>query len=284
MNLEKLCPMLSLRMAARKIARSTLSVGFRRSDSIPIMLGPLAGRVLPKAVAMQNLGMVFGRYEPWVVRELFLNSKFIRVAYDIGAHIGFMTLALAQCIGRTGNVFAFEPQPDNLLLLERLIFKNNLLQVVKVIPIAVGAMAEKETLFIGKSSSLNFLKSASGGQDISNCSSITVTKKTLDAFVFEEGNPAPDILKVDVEGAEAMVIEGALQILKRFSPKLLIEIHGPINAHKSYSRLNGLGYEWWLLTRKGRECIRDKQHLLSLFSKDSWTHHFLVIKGDLDAV
>ena len=214
------------KVAERHLFRIFLSAGFGGRKTIPIMSGPLKGWRLPKSTALANLSMIFGRYESHVIRELFSLSKSMKVAYDIGAHIGFMTLALAHYVGRNGKVFAFEPQPDNLLLLERMILKNDFLQVVKIVPVALGNIAGKQTMYFGKSSSMNFLESATEGQDIRDYPSITVTTSTLDAFVFEEENPAPDILKIDVEGAETMVIEGAMQTLKKFSPKFSHNLRG----------------------------------------------------------
>jgi hypothetical protein len=97
-------------------------------------------------------------------------------------------------------------------------------------------------------------------------------------FVFEELNPPPEILKIDVEGAESLIIQGGLRTLEDFSPRLLMEIHGPKNALKVWELLQNLDYSWSHLTKNGREGVTSGQRLTSYFSKDSWTHHFLLMR------
>lgn len=56
---------------------------------------------------------------------------------------------------------------------------------------------------------------------------IRVETVSLDSFVFEQGNAPPDFVKIDVEGAESSVLEGARRVLSTFRPVLLIELHSP---------------------------------------------------------
>ena len=243
---------------------------------IPILGGPLKYSLLPKGAARENLIMLLGRYEPHVVRTLFSIANSEMVTYDVGAHVGFLTLALAKRVGRGGQVFCFEPIPGNYHLIEQLINLNNLEQVVRVIPVALGNTTCPQKMFMGESPSMYLLEAALDGQDINGCPSMMVTTLTLDAFVFEQSNPAPDILKIDVEGAEALVVQGGLRTLDVYSPKILIEIHGPRNAKKMWSLVQPLNYSWRHLTPKKQEKVSSQQKLLSYFSKDSWTHHFLL--------
>jgi FkbM family methyltransferase len=267
-----------LKTTGKQLVRASLSVCFGGNRSIPVMAGPLKGRRLPKQVALKNLAMVFGQYEPHVVRELLSISEPVKVAYDIGAHVGFMTLALAERLDSDGRVFAFEPEPENIAIMRQLIIQNGLQRLVCMIPIALGNANGEQNLINWKSSSMYFLESALDGQDINDCPSMMVTTLTLDAFVFEQSNPAPDILKIDVEGAEALVVQGGLRTLDVYSPKLLIEIHGPQNAKKMWSLVQPLNYSWRHLTPKKQEKVSSEEELFSYFSKDSWTHHFLLVR------
>lgn len=69
---------------------------------IPILTGAMRGKRLPKEIAEQHLSMLFGRYEPCVVSTILSSPGLMKVAYDIGAHHGFMTMVLAQRLGRGG--------------------------------------------------------------------------------------------------------------------------------------------------------------------------------------
>ncbi len=262
----------------KPLIRKFLSTAFASNSNIPILRGPLKRKWLPKRVALENLSMVFSRYESNVIRTLFNISKPIKVAYDIGAHVGYMTLALATHLGSDAKVFAFEPAPENMAVIQQLIIQNSLQRKVSLIPIALADELGEQSLINCKSSSMYFLETALDGQNVSGCSSLTVPTCTLDSFVFEKLNPPPDLIKIDVEGAEALVIQGGLRTLQVYSPKIIIEIHGPKNALKALELLQNLNYSWSHLTKNGRERVTSEHRLLSHFSKDSWTHHFLLVK------
>lgn len=270
--------MLFPKTIARQLVRASLSLLFVRSESIPIMAGPLKGKHLPKAEALSNLSMLFGRYEPQVVSVLLSMSNPIKVAYDIGAHVGFMSLVLAERASSEGKVFAFEPAPENIAIMQQLIVRNSLQHKVSLIPIALADENGEQNLINWKSSSMYFLESVLDGQKACGCSSTNVTTCTLDSFVFEQLNPPPELIKIDVEGAEALVIQGGLRTLDVYSPKLLIEIHGPRNAQKLWRLLQSLNYLWCHITPKGKEAVSSEEKLLSFFSKEAWTHHFLLVK------
>jgi len=267
--------MMNLEAQGRRLVAAVLSAIWRKS--IPIMAGPLKKRRLPKVVALQNLSMLCGRYEPRVVSELLSTIARETIAYDIGAHIGFMTLVLAEGMVN-GKVFAFEPVEENLRLLEELITDNDLSRLVVVVPAALGNANAIQKILIFKSPAMNLLESAVDGQDTNGCPQRRVNTLTLDKFVFDQGNAAPGLLKIDVEGAEALVIEGGLRTLQVYSPKIIIEIHGPRNAQKTWSLLHDLKYQWSHLCRGERRGIPEEEDLLSLFSKESWVHHFLLTR------
>jgi FkbM family methyltransferase len=222
--------------------------------------------------------MLFGRYEPQVVSVLLSISDAIKVAYDIGAHVGYMSLALAERLGSDGKVFAFEPEPENIAIMQELIIRNDLQHIVCVIPVALANVNGEQKLIKWKSSSMHLLEKALDGQNVCDCSSTNVATCTLDSFIFEQSNPPPDLLKIDVEGAEVLVLQGSLRTLDTYSPKIIIEIHGPKNTLKVWGLLQSLDYSWSYLTKNGSEAVASEEGLLSYFSKESWTHHFLLCR------
>ncbi len=92
--------------------------------------------------------------------------------------------------------------------MQKLIIQNGLQHIVSVIPIALADINGEQKLIKWKSSSMCLLESAIDGQKAYDCSAITVGTSNLDSFVFEQSNPAPDLLKIDVEGAEALHLSG----------------------------------------------------------------------------
>jgi FkbM family methyltransferase len=252
---------------------------FKRQKSLPVLCGPLFKKLLPKTVALNNPGMLLGRYEAKVLRELYAFAGSIKVAYDVGANVGYVSLALADLVGEGGRVFSFEPEPENRALMEQVISVNRAEKIIQIVPLAVGNSIGPQRFIRWKASSMNLLEMAIDGQDVSACESSIVQSTTLDAFIFENNNPPPDLAKIDVEGAEGLVLDGGLMTIKRYSPVILIEVHGPNSAKKVWNFMKECQYFCWHISQNGRLPISSLEKCLSLFSKETWTQHFLLIRS-----
>ncbi len=242
---------------------------------VPIRKGYLKHFILPKTSASENLSILLGRYEPAVV-SAFLSMGSIDVAYDVGAHHGFMSLVLSKLVGKMGRVFAFEPIPENRVVIDRLIDMNRLDQVIQVIPLALAESNGNKRMLLRECSSMHQLEEAYQGKGSNVYSTVDVESCTLDSFIFEGGNPIPQLIKIDVEGAEELVLKGALKTLAIYKPVMVIEIHGPQNALKIWKLLQGTGYTWSHLARGSRQQTASEDEVRSYFSPSSWTHHFLI--------
>lgn len=140
------------------------------------------------------------------------------VAFDLGAHHGFYTLLMAFCVGRGGKVIAFEPSQKERRKLVWHIRLNRLTQV----QIESYAIADKEgtmELFLTKDSSANSLSSPSISPIVGK-SIVPVT--TIDAYCQCKNIKRLDLLKMDVEGAELLVLKGALKVLDSFRPTIVM--------------------------------------------------------------
>jgi FkbM family methyltransferase len=181
-------------------------------------------RVLPETPAAYWLGT----HEPVTQDLLRRRIRPGMVVYDCGANIGYFSLILARLVGPSGRVFAFEPSPGSLECLRATPGLNGLSHLA-VIPQAVWERVE--TLHFaqtqpGRSLVSDHVEGASafgksGAQRI-----IEVPAVALDDFVYGQGNPPPDFVKVDVEGAEGKALAGARRLLSERRPELLLEIHG----------------------------------------------------------
>jgi hypothetical protein len=76
---------------------------------------------------------------------------------------------------------------------------------------------------------------------------IYVEGETLDHFVFQGENPVPDFLKIDVEGAEALVLQGATRLLAEVRPMMIIELHNPEAAGEVWQIMSSSGYSFFRL-------------------------------------
>ncbi len=164
------------------------------------------------------------------------------VAYDVGANIGYISLMLALLVGSNGAVFAFEALPTNAKRWMENIKLDNLQDRTKLVQAAV----------VEKSSPVRFLVHASGGmgksygsagRDESYQEEIEVPGISLDDFVYEEGNPAPDLIKLDIEGGEVLALPGMERVLAEAKPILVMELHGMESIQASWEILTRLGYK-----------------------------------------
>ncbi|MEH1802652.1 MAG: FkbM family methyltransferase [Nostoc sp.] len=142
---------------------------------------------------------------------------------DIGANFGLHTLYAAKLLGIQGNVFAFEPVPSNLKLLQKNVALTGVEQQVKIVPKAVSNSFEPFLQFYLPVNEVAV--TASLDPEAGNLKNIQVANVRLDDYWRNIGLPI-QLIKIDVEGAELEVLRGAENLLKEWKPSLLIEVHG----------------------------------------------------------
>jgi FkbM family methyltransferase len=182
------------------------------------------------------------------------------VVIDVGANIGWFSLVAAKHIGPNGIVHAFEPRPETGHALKRTICDNRLQSIVHVWPYALSDRTEKLNLVWALNtdnpggSSFGEEASAGAGHE-----SAPVLALPLDELLPDI---APDIVKIDVEGAEPRAIRGMVNALSRKHPPILSELHVRqlevvSNASPSdyIALLGSLGYGCYLL-EDGRPTTR----------------------------
>ena len=148
------------------------------------------------------------------------------VFLDIGAHIGYFSMKAAIGVGKTGRVVAFEPNPETLKLLRDNVTANRAWNVI-VAPVACTDREQILTLYAGPSSNTGASSLARENADIlfeEPPRPYSVRGRPIDDVVRELNLTRVDAIKVDVEGAEVFVLRGAVNTLKRFHPKVVIEI------------------------------------------------------------
>lgn len=141
---------------------------------------------------------------------------------DIGANFGFYTVVASQRVGSAGEVYSFEPDPENHRLLVHNIALNGC-ENVRPFPIAIGEKAGLMQLYRDPTNLGNHsLCSENTGCDGSE--SVPITVRPLDSILPDLGLPAGvDFIKIDVQGAEGAVIKGASRILSTSRPRILME-------------------------------------------------------------
>ena len=143
------------------------------------------------------------------------------VVADIGANIGYYSLLASRAVGDTGLVFAFEPDPRNYELLRRSIQANGYTNIVA----RQLALSDKKGSITLYADALNAGNSSLGRENIQReLRSFEVETETLDDFILREaGGRKIDVIKMDVQGAEGLVLRGAGQVLNSDSLIVMIE-------------------------------------------------------------
>lgn len=171
-------------------------------------------------------------------------EKFVKpgqIIYDIGANIGFITLLFARKTGPKGHVYAFEALPENTRRLEQNIELNGFQQRVSVIPAAVLDHSGKVEFMLGPSTSMGKVQGSAGRKLSEGQETIQVEGVSVDGFV-DSGNPAPDIVKMDIEGGEVLALSGMERNLRESRSLLMVELHGIESAQACWVILQAANY------------------------------------------
>ena len=174
-----------------------------------------------------NARFTFSNFENWggghnngfeYCVEACRNKKCI---IDVGAHIGLVSLPIASVMPSDGILISFEPGDINRKLLEYHIKINGFNKNVRVESHLVGEKKANEVSFfeINEPTGMNSLAEISD-----NYKCVTKSQVCLDDYC-KENQLCPDVIKIDVEGAELNVLKGAKDIIIKFKPQIFLSVH-----------------------------------------------------------
>ena len=207
---------------------------------VEVAAGPLAGMHLLLDLSREK-NLWLGTYEPALLEAIQDWVKPGMVTYDVGANIGYVSLALAKAAGESGRIVAFEPLPANLVRLRANMALNPEGDRVQVVGAAAGARTTQEPFMMHESGGMGKLQ-ASKGRQTEYEGTLTVDVIALDDWIAENKVAPPELIKIDVEGGEAAVLEGMNSTLKNDRPTILIELHGPEATSGVQKILASAGY------------------------------------------
>jgi FkbM family methyltransferase len=222
--------------------RQSMVAGLVRSYPLFSGCGTLANHGLVRALAGSSSerawarvagGEVLAPLDDYVGRAAFyagdldrkitwICARIVRpgdTALDVGANIGLTTLALAARVGPTGRVHAFEPNPELVVLLERSL-RHNRVTNARLHAVALGAAAGRLDLHVPPRNAGE--GSLARNREVPGCRRVSVPVRTLTEVMEEEGIGAVRLVKIDVEGFELQVLQGALPILAARPPAAIL--------------------------------------------------------------
>jgi FkbM family methyltransferase len=192
-----------------------------------------------------QLEMALGEYEPEVVTICRQKLQPGMIVIDAGAYAGYYTRLFSELVGPKGKVYAFEPQPKNIAVLqhniERSRYPENIVLVQKAVSNQVGQLQiyqhRNDTAKTSLYSAINLE------------SPMMITSTTLDAFLVEQSFAKIDLIKLDIEGAELAALDGMqnlitlsknLILIVECSPQILARIGSAPTA--LINKINNLGF------------------------------------------
>jgi FkbM family methyltransferase len=201
------------------IRQAVKNLIFRPGTVAKIRLGPLRGC---RYVVGEDSGWapIVGRWEPGAqaIYRRFVKSG--DTVYDLGANTGLHSLLFSRLVGDSGQVFAFEPVPTNIDLIDSTI-KLNGIRNITIIPKAISHIGGYVEFHLADNKKQGFIARVGD-----TGTTMKVAATSLDEFV-ESGAPAPSFVKIDVEGEEGQVLRGFSKTINICRPILSIELHSP---------------------------------------------------------
>ncbi|HUY26811.1 MAG TPA: FkbM family methyltransferase [Candidatus Binataceae bacterium] len=198
-----------------------------------------------------------GLFEPI---ESYLFLKMIApgmTVFDVGANCGQYTLLAASAVGASGSVHSFEPVPETFGILEEHVRLN---QFDNVIVNQAALWSEATDLSLGSEPGAPVQSGRwSAGFAAMNPSAVTVRALRLDDYVREHAITRIDLIKMDIEGAEPFMLEGARESLARFRPAFLMEVNREALARldstpeRLWDEFKALGYSAFAIGQSRRQ-------------------------------
>lgn len=226
--------------------------------------GHLKGREIfvdPKDGYWQK-DIIDGNYDQFFFNYLKKFDLQNKTIFEVGAHIGYHAMMFAELVGEAGSVHAFEPNVFNRERMQLILTRNqDLAKRIKVHDFAVSdkngeiQLCFSSNIDDGKSSGSFIVGSHTPLKkevyDKIGFNNVTVKTVSLDQLSSLLGIDAgPVLIKIDVEGAEHLVLQGGSNLIRNYRPILLIEVHTIFNMLKICEYCNFADYKIDLLNEE----------------------------------
>lgn len=164
------------------------------------------------------------------------------VCVDVGANVGQMSVLMCEQAGPTGKVFSFEPSPANVAAIQKYIDRCGFNERSTIVEAAVNdGSCDSVDLFAGRDESHSEWNITGVDATGKACEQPKMRVKAVSLDKYFDADQRIDVVKMDVEGAEWLVLAGMKRVLKQWRPTLLIECHSPENW-RAVAKLTDLGY------------------------------------------
>ncbi len=207
--------------------RLVTSFGWSEGAPQPVKVGDITYYVSDDDSSVGASLRKTGEYEPAVTAMVRRHLREGQTFVDVGAAFGYFSVLAGTIVGPSGLVVAFEPGPQN----QSVLILNLEMNGVRSAEVHQVALSDGPGVFMYSHSGANGFISPFTGvpEDLASHSLVQAT--TLDRLL---GERSVDMMKIDVEGAEGLVLAGGRSTLERSHPMLLIEFSPPSLLNTSH--------------------------------------------------
>lgn len=191
---------------------------FNKSGLWVVLNNGVRLKYLDKFNSISSTITTYGSFEEQELQQVMNNLKSRSVFFDVGANVGLYSLMVANNFIDM-DIYSFEPLPETMKELRENLKENNLHG--NSIHLIQSAISNYDG-FVNITSDLhssNYITTPD-----SKINHLSVPCTTIDIFVKNNNIKKLDFIKIDVEGKEDLVLEGAMDSLRKFKPILLIEL------------------------------------------------------------
>lgn len=222
-----------------------------------------------------------GEYDTELFEDMERHSVGGQTIFDLGGFMGVSSLLFSRLVGPSGRVVCFEPNPWNQQRIRSNLSRNPDLETrINLFGLALGDCIGKTEMLLCDNVDTGY---SSTSQSVTSHGTLpkdhlislgfyhhSVNATTLDVFVKETGI-IPNIIKVDIEGAEHLFLTGAEATIRDHRPIIYMEVHSPFCAWQCSHKLQRMGYLSRLLLEEndGRIMIKAEHQETSLALVDS---------------
>ena len=201
---------------------------------MPILAGPAKGLRLKLDLVKRREALFWGNYERQILDRLDKIVKPGWTVWDCGTHIGYYSCYFARAVGSNGHVVVVEPDIRNLNRTKENIERNNMKNFT-VQNTAVGRPGGMIEFCISDNSNSHIPGLYVGGPSQkaewaskeASLQKVMVDCAGLDELYFERGLPKPDLIKLDIEGAEIEALQHVDRLVREVRPLIVLELHNP---------------------------------------------------------
>lgn len=239
---------------SKKLARKSARWGYLLSQRGDLVIDDYLGeyKMWVNANSIIERQLLTQSYEAEILSLISQRVKAGDHCLDVGSNIGAIALALGRAVGPTGKVYCFEPGPR---------FVQRLQANLKLNPTIVDRFEVQGIGLSNRSGELFWKEDPEfpGNAWLLGDQGTAIPVSTLDQVVRDQKITRVDLIKIDTEGMELEVLEGAKNTLEEFQPDLILETDMEFEAIRGFpvrqkveTFLNGLGYEFFAVEPQGK--------------------------------